>query len=118
MEDETPGSEHGMIGTSLEVEQLDKDLCVPKGTPRTFGNSSKSLLGLDLKHFIFLRRQEAPLAGRCARNDVTLDKSRIPTTQTGDIASIGIRYQLCRSYLCITCKHCMLGSAVDVKHSN
>ena len=37
MEDETSGFEHTMIGASLEVEQLDKDLCVPEGTPRTLG---------------------------------------------------------------------------------
>jgi len=66
MEDETAGCEHMMIGTSLEVEELDKDLCVAEGTPRTSGYSSKSCLGLDLKHFIYLRGQEVLLAGRCA----------------------------------------------------
>lgn len=96
MEDETSGCEHVMIGTSLEVEELDKDLCVPEGTPRTFGYSSKIFLGLDLKHFIYLQGQEALLVGRCARNNVTLDETHIPMTQTGDIASIGICYQLCR----------------------
>lgn len=54
MEDETSGIEHVMIGASLEVEQLDKDLCVPEGTPRTLGLFLKEILGSDLKHFIYL----------------------------------------------------------------
>ena len=80
MEDETSGCEHVMIGTSLEVEELDKDLCVPEGTPRTFGYSSKRFLGLDLKHFIYLRGQEALLVGRCARNVTSTTSLRMRLT--------------------------------------
>jgi len=80
MEDKTSGSEHGMIGTNLEVEQLDEDLCVPEGMPQTFSNSSQNFLDLSLKHFLCLGGQEAFLAGRYARNNVILDKSRIPMT--------------------------------------
>ena len=64
MEDETSGCEHVMIGTSLEVEQLDKDLCVPEGTPRTFGLFLKKIFRFRSKTLYLPTRARGAFGGQ------------------------------------------------------
>jgi len=70
MEDQTVGCEHGLIGTSLEVEQLDMDLCVAGGTPRTFDKSS-DIFRFRSKTLFLPTSARGVFGGQVRRSEVT-----------------------------------------------